>query len=130
MNLSAGPRYGSPQEIATFTGLSTRTVRRLYSKRKLPAHKIERRVMISFEDAESLIRRSSRQVPDPQAIIPSSLTPEGRAIAYSTSESRMRVRIALEALDHLDAEDLDDEVEQAATLAELRRSLQTNRGDS
>ena len=127
---AAGPRYGSPQQIATFTGLSTRTVRRLYSKRQLIAHKIDRRVLIAFEDAEHLVRRSSLTAVPSQVAVPSALTTEGRAISYSAAECRARVRVALDVLDHLAVEEPDDDDDdQVEALAQLCQNLQANRGE-
>ena len=122
-------QYGSPQEIATFTGLSVRTVRRLYTSGRLVAHKIDRRVLIAFEDVEVFVRRSIRHSLHPPGSVPSALTPEGRAYPFSSAETGARVRQAIASLDEL-ADDTDDpEVDQVEALSQLCKNLQANRGE-
>ena len=123
-------QYGSPEEIATLMGVSVRTVRRLYSSGRLIYYKLDRRILIAFADAEVLVRRSIRHAVNPPGVVPSSLTPEGRAYPYSTAEAGARVRQALTTLDEMAGDADGPEVDQVEALGHLRRNLRANRGDS
>ena len=124
MSTMAMRDYGSPGEIAQRLGVSLKTVRRLYQSGKLLAHKIDRRVMIAYEDAEALVRRSVRTI-QPIGVTSSTLGHDGRALAFSDAESRTRARLALAALD--DEGDESNETDEADHFAALHAGLQFNR---
>ena len=124
-SVAVSPQFGSPGEVAKLTGLSERTIRRLYSSGRLRAQKLNRRVLIDFGEALALIRDSPREVAAAVAVAPS-LTADGRAAAYTEAESRARAGAALAALADGDG---DDDAGQVAGWGDLRDALATNRGD-
>ncbi len=125
-------RYGSVGEIASHLGISTKSVRRMYGSGRLKVHRINRRILISFEEVETLLRRSVRQVTQPPGLVPSALTPEGRAYPYSTAEIGSRVRNAVATLDFLASDDFEEDqtdADQAASLNLILHNIRANRGE-
>ena len=117
---SPAPRYGSTSAVATYSGLSERTVKRLVQRGRLPRLKAGRRTLIRFSDVDSYLSSPVRETvmatihrPEPAAppIVPT-ITPD---------ELTRRNRAAIALLDEWEAD--GDEEEQRETMAVLREAL-------
>jgi excisionase family DNA binding protein len=115
------PRYGSPAEVAAFLGPSSKTIRRLIAAGTVPAYRVGRRVLVSYRDADQLIRQQRRA--RTMSIAPTPVSPHrsvdarGRALPMTDEEIRRRNAEAIRALDSLD--EIGDEEEQRATFEAL-----------
>lgn len=56
---SSGRAYMSMDEVAEYFGISTRTVRRMISRRELSANRIGRQWRVPLVDLEALEKRTS-----------------------------------------------------------------------
>lgn len=123
------PRFGSAAELATYAGLSVKTIRRLVDAGQVRGRKVGRRLVIPFEDLDAHIlkigdHRPGR--PTVQATLPqSTFDARGRAIPLPADEERRRATEAIRALDELD--EMGDEDEQRATLEALLMNLDEDR---
>jgi excisionase family DNA binding protein len=110
------PRYGSAAELASYGGVSVKTVRRLIDGGQVRGLKVGRRVIIPFEDFDAHV---SKNLDEPRKARPAraSFDARGQAIPLPAEEEAHRQAGALLALDKLD--DLGDDGEQAATFALL-----------
>jgi excisionase family DNA binding protein len=122
------PRYGSAAEVASYAGLSVKTVRRLVDAGKVPGHRVGRRVLIPFDAMDRHIlsfeehRRDAMSAAAPQVTLPRrSVDESGRAIRLSPEQARLRAEEALRALD--DVATIGDEEERRATFEALRQAL-------
>lgn len=125
--IGRSPRYGSAAELATYAGLSVKTIRRLVDAGKVRGRKVGRRLLIPFEDLDAhILEPDDPRSPTMEATLPrSSFDARGRAIPLPPDEERRRAREAILALDQLD--DMGDEDEQRATLRELTVNLDADR---
>jgi excisionase family DNA binding protein len=124
-----GPRYGSAAELATYAGLSVKTIRRLVDAGKVSGHRVGRRVLIPFEDMDRLIvGRANRVGPGRSSIMATAETTatEGHYVPrISAEEQARRNKAAIALLDSWESE--GDEQEQRETLAILQESLGRSR---
>jgi excisionase family DNA binding protein len=131
MQVGRSPRFGSAAELASYSGLSTKTIRRLVGAGKVRGRKVGRRLVIPFEDLDSHILEIGDEPPRPamQATLPQgSFDARGRAVPLPEDEEQRRQAEALRALDQLDA--MGDEDEQGATFAALVDGLDASRTSS
>ena len=129
------PRYGSAAEVAAYSGLSVKTVRRLVDSGKVRGLKVGRRLLIPFEDVDRYILRADARPPRAQETpaVATARTPaadppssEGPYVpAVSAEELARRNRDLLDLLRSWESE--GDEEEQRETLAVLRESLGARR---
>jgi excisionase family DNA binding protein len=149
------PRYGSAAELASYTGLSVKTIRRLVDAGKVRGRKVGRRLLIPYEDLDRHIlsfedhRRddmrptaSSRNPaigepvgsPAPGsivgtaggAVLPRRATDDrGRLIRMTEDEVRARAESVARGLDALDF--MGDEAEQRQTLDALMVAIDEDR---
>jgi excisionase family DNA binding protein len=125
------PRYGSAAELAAYSGLSVKTIRRLVESGKVRGLKVGRRLLVPFEDLDRhILGLVSRPTSGRQPVMATSHTPaattEGPYVPpISAEELARRNRAALELLDSWETE--GDEEEQRETLAVLRESLGARR---
>jgi excisionase family DNA binding protein len=119
METGRSPRYGSAAELATYAGLSVKTIRRLVDAGKVRGRKVGRRLLIPFEDIDAhILRIEDHRRPTVQATLSqSSFDARGRAIPLPADEERRRAEQAIRALDELD--EMGDDDEQRATFATL-----------
>ncbi len=117
-SVALSPVFGSPKAIAELTGLSHRTVRRLYTSGELNSHMVGRRVLIDYQDAVTLVRRAPGRPPGPSA---------SSARGPEQAEDRERISRALAALG--DAGDGRDDAEQVEAWDQLRAGLAADRGE-
>ncbi len=133
---SPTPRYGSAAQLAAYSGLSVKTVRRLVDAGKVRGVKVGRRLLIPFEDLDRHILRAEDHRPESQeapamAIAPTppsthrSVDARGRALPMTDEEIRLRAEAAIRALDALD--DMGDEDEQRQTLDALMEGIDADR---
>jgi excisionase family DNA binding protein len=122
------PRFGSAAELASYAGLSVKTIRRLVDAGKVRGRKVGRRLVIPFEDLDAHIlevgddpRRPTMPATRPQ----STFDARGRALPLGADEERRRAAEAILALDQLD--EMGDEDEQRATLQGLMVNLDEDR---
>jgi excisionase family DNA binding protein len=122
------PRYGSPAEVASYAGLSVKTVRRLVDAGKVPGHRVGRRVLIPFDAMDRHIlsfedhRRDAMSAAAPQATLSRrSVDERGRLVPMTEAEVRGRAEVIARGLDALD--DMGTEEEQRETLDALMRGL-------
>jgi excisionase family DNA binding protein len=122
------PRFGSAAELASYAGLSVKTIRRLVDAGKVRGRKVGRRLVIPFEDLDAHIleigdepRRPTMQATRPR----STFDARGRALPLPADEERRRADEAILALDRLD--EMGDEDEQRATLRGLMANLDEDR---
>lgn len=124
------PRYGSVAELASYAGLSPKTIRRLIESGAIRGLKVGRRVLIPFDDVDGyLLGRSVRPVPVRQpamaAIHRTTGPDEADGLPYvpplSPEDLARRNRDAAALLDSWEAE--GDADEQRETMAVLREAL-------
>jgi len=129
--VAPAPRYGSAAELASYAGLSVKTIRRLVDAGKVRGHKVGRRLLIPFEDLDRHIHRiEDHRSPDmataEQATHPHrSVDARGRAIPLTADEARGRAEEGIRALDALLG--IGDEAEQAATFAAVAAAIDEDR---
>jgi excisionase family DNA binding protein len=115
------PRYGSPAEVATFLGVSVKTVRRVIESGQLPSYRVGRRVLVAYRDADQFVRRI------PTMSITTTVSPyrsvdaHGRALQMTEEEIRRRNEEAIRALDEVAT--MGDEEEHRATLETLMTAI-------
>jgi excisionase family DNA binding protein len=121
-------RFGSAAELASYAGLSVKTIRRLVDAGKVRGRKVGRCLVIPFEDLDAHIlevgdepRRPTMPATRPR----SSFDARGRALPLPADEERRRADEAILALDRLD--EMGDEDEQRATLRGLMVNLDEDR---
>jgi excisionase family DNA binding protein len=130
------PRFGSAARMATYSGLSVKTIRRLVDAGKVRGMKVGRRLLIPYEDLDRHILRISDHRPRPQeaptmAIAPTPVSPRssvdahGRAIPMTEAEVRARAGAITRGLDALD--DMGDADEQRESLDALLAALEEDR---
>jgi excisionase family DNA binding protein len=116
-------RYGSASELATYAGLSLRTVRRRVADGSLRSVKLGRRVLIPFT---SIDRPRTQEHPN-MASAATTVSPHrsvdstGRALPMTEDEIRARNAIAIRALDAI--KDMGDGEEQRQTLETLMEDI-------
>ncbi len=121
------PRFGSAAELATYAGLSVKTIRRLVDAGRVRGRKVGRRLLIPFENLDTLVLRiQDHRSPTMQAALPqSTFDARGRALALPPKEERRRADEAIRALDQLDT--MGDDEEQRATFAVLVAAIEEDR---
>ncbi len=119
-----GPRYGSAAELATYAGVSVKTVRRLVGSGKVRAFKLGRRTLIPFADFEAHILKAEGEGSRTMQASPTLTTPFVPPI--SAEELARRNASAVALLDELEA-DVAGEEDQRETLEVLRRALGPDR---
>jgi len=122
------PRYGSAAELAVYTGLSVKTVRRLVDAGKVRGLKVGSRLLIPFEDLDAHILKIADHPRRPTMLATrplSSFDARGRALPLPPDEERRRSEETIQALDELDA--MGDDEEQRATFAALVAALDEDR---
>ena len=126
------PRFGSVAQMATYTGLSPKTIRRRVEDGSIRGVKFGRRLLIPFEDIDRHLNdvtepRPGTQEPSTMAIAPTTVSPHrsvdstGRALPMTDAEVRARAEVAIRALDAID--DMGDEEEQRQTLEALMEAI-------
>jgi excisionase family DNA binding protein len=130
MEARRAPRYGSAAELASYAGLSVKTIRRLVDAGKVRGRKVGRRLVIPFEDLDAhILKLEDHRRPAVQATLTQgSFDVRGCAVALPEDEERRRRAEALRALDTLDT--MGDDDEQEATFAALVEGLDQNRTSS
>jgi len=124
--IGRAPRYGSAAELASYAGLSVKTIRRMVDAGHVRGLKVGRRLVIPFEDLDhhALRRGKNRRPTMPpigQDVMPRRSTdPSGRAIALDEHQARRRAEEGIQALDALD--DMGDEDDHRRTLEVLERA--------
>jgi excisionase family DNA binding protein len=122
------PRYGSAADVASYAGVSVKTVRRLVDAGAVRGLKIGRRLVIPFQDLDDHILRTERDrrpTAMPATLPQSTFDARGRALPLSPEEARRRSEEALRAL--ADVEAMGDEEEQRATFAALAQAIDEDR---
>jgi excisionase family DNA binding protein len=133
-----GPRYGSVAELAAYTSLSPKTIRRLIESGALRALRVGRRVLVPFEDIDQHFERMkdrrsrTREVPTiaitPTPARPSSVDPQtGRLLPLTDEERRERSEALGRALDHVDQ--ITDSTDTDERWAEVQRNIDEGRPD-
>lgn len=125
------PRYGSAADLASYCGLSVKTVRRLVDAGAVRGLKVGRRLLIPYADLDRHILRiadhgrtamaTAEQVDSRRR----TFDDRGRAIPMTEDEARGRAEAIARGLDSLD--DLGDEAEQRATLEYLMAAIDEDR---
>jgi excisionase family DNA binding protein len=130
--MSPAPRYGSAAELASYAGLSVKTIRRLVDAGKVRGHKVGRRLLIPYADLDRHIlsfedhRRDAMSAAAPQATLPRrSVDDRGRLVPMTEEEVRGRAEAIARGLDALD--DMGDEDEQRQTLDALMVAIDEDR---
>jgi excisionase family DNA binding protein len=118
--VARSPRFGSAAELASYAGLSVKTIRRLVDAGKVRGRKVGRRLVIPFEDLDAHILETM-----PATRPQSTFDARGRALPLAADEERRRAAEAILALDRLD--EMGDEDEQRATLQGLMVNLDEDR---
>ena len=127
---SFSPRYGSPAELASYAGVSVKTVRRLVDAGKVRGRKLGRRVLIPFADLDDLWNRAdgpgrpSMQATPP----PPPMMGEARPFVppMAASELARRNAAAVAFLDEMEA-DAGSEQDQREAMDVLRQALGPDR---
>jgi excisionase family DNA binding protein len=120
------PRYGSPAEVASYAGLSTKTIRRLVEAGRVPGHKVGRRLVIPFEAVDRMILSAGERPRPAPAASRRLIDDRGRALPLNGDQLRERALAVAEGLDALD--EMGDELEQRQTLDALMGALAEGRG--
>jgi excisionase family DNA binding protein len=119
--------FWSAAQLAEYSGLSLKTVRRLVDAGKLRGYKVGRRVLIPPEDLFRLMRRKGRspmstaQQAPPRGVVDA----QGRLIPMTEEEVRAAAPAIARGLDTID--DMGDPDEQRATLDALMAGLDEDR---
>jgi excisionase family DNA binding protein len=125
------PRYGSAAQLAVYSGLSVKTVRRLVDSGRVRGLKVGRRLIIPFDDLDRHVvsqadRSAGGRTPAMSIALPCvsphrSVDASGRALPMTDAEIRARAEIAIRALDAV--ADMGDEDEQRQTLDALMEAI-------
>ena len=124
-------RYGSAAQVASYAGLSIKTVRRLVAAGKVRGRKVGRRLLIPFEDLDRLIlpiddhRRPAMPSASPTVPPRSAVDARGRLLPLSDEQLRERASDVARGLAQLD--DMGDADEQGRTLDALIAALDEDR---
>lgn len=99
---SRAPRYGSAAELASYAGVSVKTVRRLVDSGKVRGLRLGRRLLIPFEDLDAHILKitdrgrptmqATAKTTDPEAGGPPRLRYDDRGHAIPPTEGERRAR--------------------------------------
>ncbi len=125
------PRYGSAAELASYAGLSVKTIRRLVDAGAVRGLKVGRRLLIPFEDLDRHILKIEDERRPAMATAPQVASPyrsvdvHGRALPLTADEARRRAEEGIRALDALD--DMGDEEEQRRTFEALKEGIDEDR---
>jgi excisionase family DNA binding protein len=129
------PRFGSVAQMATYTGLSPKTIRRRVEDGSIRGVKLGRRLLIPFEDVDRRLdgvaglhpgTREERTVATIHRPAGDPAAAEGPYVPPVAAEALARSnRELVELLDAWESE--GDEEEQRETLAVLRESLGARR---
>jgi excisionase family DNA binding protein len=130
------PRYGSAAQLANYSGLSVKTVRRLVDAGKVRGIKVGRRLLIPFEDLDRHILRMDDHRPKTQevptmAIAPTTVSPHrsvdatGRALPMTEAEIRARAEAVIRALDEI--ADMTDETDTDEVWEQFTRGIDEDR---
>jgi excisionase family DNA binding protein len=118
-------RYGSAAEVATFLGVSTKTVRRLVGSGALSSYRVGRRVLVPYRAADQLVRRNPimaiAPLPSSEIIDPST----GRARKLSVEERKARSAALKAAL--AEADQITDETDTDEIWSEVFRGIDESR---
>lgn len=128
MGASLAPRYGSAADLAAYSGLSVKTIRRLVDAGRVRGRKVGRRLLIPYEDLDAMVLRiqDHGSPTTMQATLSQpSVDARGRAIPLDPDRARARAAEALRALEDLDA--MGDEDEQRSTFAALAAGIDQDR---
>lgn len=125
--VSRAPRFGSAAELASYAGLSVKTIRRLVDAGKVRGRKVGRRLVIPFEDLDAHILEAEA---DRRATVQATLhqpafDQRGRALPLPVDEERRRAAEAIRALDELASQGDDDE--QSETFDALVEAIDRDR---
>src|SRR4051812_1582929 len=130
------PRYGSAAELAGYSGLSVKSVRRLVDAGKVRGLKVGRRLLIPFADMDRLILkgpadRAGTREANAMSAAPTITPPrrafdeQGRVLPLSPEDFRRQAEEGIRAL--LAVRDMGDEAEQRATFDALMTALEEDR---
>jgi excisionase family DNA binding protein len=125
------PRYGSAAQLAAYSGLSVKTVRRLVDSGRVRGLKVGRRLLIPFEDLDRhVISQADRSAGGRTPFMATTPTPTATARApyvppVSDEEQARSNRALVELLDSFESE--GDEQEQRETMDVLRQALGKDR---
>jgi excisionase family DNA binding protein len=130
------PRYGSAAQLASYAGLSVKTVRRLVDAGKVRGIKVGSRLLIPFEDVDRLILRAEDRSPRTQersamAIAnttapPAAIDPAtGRLLPMSDAQRKARSEALGRALDAMAA--MTDETDTDLAWRDVFRGIDEGR---
>jgi excisionase family DNA binding protein len=123
-------RYGSAADLASYSGLSVKTIRRLVDAGKVRGRKVGRRLLIPFEDLDAHILSPEERRTSTMATAPSPRHPKGRGVPFvppiSAEELAARNRAAMALLDEWES-DVEGEADQRETVGVLRRAFGPDR---
>lgn len=130
------PRYGSAAELAVYSGLSVKTVRRLVDAGKVRGLKVGRRLLIPFEDLDRHVLRMEDHRPTPRespamsiALTPARTgdvdTSTGRLLPLSDEDRKARSEALGRALDEIAG--MTDETDTDEVWAEVMRGIDEGR---
>jgi excisionase family DNA binding protein len=116
------PRFGSAAELASYAGLSVKTIRRLVDAGKVRGRKVGRRLLIPFEDLDAhILKIEDHRSPTMPATLSTPFVPP-----ITREELARRNTAAVALLDEWEA-DVDGEQDQRETMAVLRQALGSDR---
>ncbi len=120
------PRYGSAAELATYSGLGVKTVRRLVDAGKVRGLKVGRRLLIPYADLDRHILKIEDHGRPTMSAISTLSTPGTRPAPFvppiTPEELTRRNQAAMALLDEW-AADSEGEQDQRETMDVLRRAL-------
>jgi excisionase family DNA binding protein len=129
------PRYGSAAQLAAYSGLSVKTVRRLVESGRVRGLKVGRRLLIPFEDLDrhvvSQVDRSAGGRSPAMSVALLCASPHrsvdasGRALPMTDAQIRARNEIAIRALDEI--AHMTDATDTDAVWEEFTRGLDEDR---
>jgi excisionase family DNA binding protein len=126
--VARSPRFGSAAELASYAGLSVKTIRRLVDAGKVRGRKVGRRLVIPFEDLDAHILETVDHW-RPTLVATPTPTLAARDVGsapfvppITPEELGRRNRAAMALLDEWEA-DVEGEQDQRETMDILRQAL-------
>jgi excisionase family DNA binding protein len=121
------PRYGSAAQLATYSGLSVKTIRRMVDAGKVRGLKVGSRLLIPFEDLDKFIQEGPTTMaiadtPAPTAAIDPAT---GRLLPQSDAQRKARSEALGRALDAMAA--MTDEADTDLAWRDVFRGIDESR---